>query len=214
MIDIKVKYLSSMTAFERVFSYPLRQIATHLLARISERGKRGIGAAGPMRPYGADSDPAASTRWWVRPEKAGAAPAENRITSGPFTGWAVFDNYHAAARAMKAGEPRDLEERGDFWRSVMIRVMSPARVKVAPYGAHRAEPGQQRISNTSVGYLASRGEPKPLLHPTVQEITEAARIVFAEIDGQAIEAARIAGLGTQVRRKAASLQRRASKLLG
>lgn len=214
MIEIKVTSVSSLTAFERAFALPLMKIGIHLARVIAERGKRGMGPDGPMRPLGADADPSSTARFWLEPARGGTrAPAENRVASGPFAGWAVWKNYAAYVAATAGRAPRDLEETGSFWRSIRVRVTSPSRVKVAPYGAHTG-PSGERISNSAVGFLASRGEQKPLLHPSRQEIAEAGRIVFAEVDGQAIEAARIAGIGHQMQRKAATVQRRASKLLG
>lgn len=213
MIAVNVKYTSSLLEFERRLALPLVKIASHLLRVMSRRVQGGQGATGPMRPLGADTDPGSIVRFWLPPGKAASAPDGNKIKSGPLAGWAVWRNYAAFLRETGRKAPRDLEETGAFWRSVAVRVTGPNRVKIAPYGRH-AGPSGERISNTAVGFLASRGEPKPLLHPTREEIVEAGRIVFAEVDGQAIEAARVAGLGYQVRQRANSTIRRASRLLG
>lgn len=215
MIEVKVKaFASSFTEFDKRMALPLLKIGKHLAAAMMARVKRGQGAEGPMRPLGADADPSSVTRFWLAPERGGSnAPDENRIKDGKLAGWAVWRNYWTYIQSQGLKAPRDVEETGDFWRSVAVRANGPNRVKIAPYGTHRG-PSGLAVKNTSIGYLASRGEPLPLLHPSRQEIVEAARIVFAEVDGQAIEAAAIAGVGFDARRQLASVQRRASKLLG
>lgn len=217
MIEAQVKYLSSLTEFERRFSLPLQVIARTLLSAMSARGRRGIGAAGPMAPLGAYSTahPKPGHSFWVHPSQPQPRGEgyQRTIEGGEWAGWALYDSYRAYAALHGRGAPRDIEETGKFWRSLAVRVLSGSKVKIAAYGAH-ATPGGQRIANSAVGYLASRREPLPLLHPTREEVAEAGRIAFAEVSGDAIEAAAIAGIGGSLSRKAASVQRRASKLLG
>ena len=217
MIQAEVKYTSSLKDFERRFALPLVELGRYLLDAIRTRGRRGQGAAGPMAPLGAYSTahPKPGNAFWVHPSRPHPKGAGylTTITGGEWAGWSLYESYKAYAALYGRGAPRDLEETGRFWSSLAVRVMSGSKVKVAAYGSH-ASLGGQRLPNSAVGFLASRREPLPLLHPTPAEIAEAGRRVFATVDGQAIEAAAIAGLGGNLSRKAASVQRRASKLLG
>lgn len=213
-MEIQVKkFASSFTEFDKRMALPLVKIAQHLATAMVARIRRGQGAEQPLRPLGADAGPGSpSTLFWVRPGKPQPDGWVVKLTSGNFLGWAGYVSYLDYCK-LRGGGPRDLDETGRFLASIAVRANGPNRVKVAPYGGHSG-PSGEKISNTAVGYLASRGEPLPLLHPSRQEIVEAARLVFAEVDGQAIEAAAIAGIGFDARRKLASVQRRASKLLG
>lgn len=212
MIDARVKFVSSLDEFERRMSMPLVKLGLHLTLAMVARIRRGQGADQPLRPLGADSvDKPGTGLFWVAPNRPQPSGYVVKPTSGEWAGWAAYPSYREYARLRSEG-PRDLDETGEFLRSIRTRALGPHRVKVAPYGTH-AGPSGQRISNTSLGYLGSRGEPKPLLHPSREEILQAARIVFAEVEGQAIEAARIAGVGFDAKRRAASVQRRASRLL-
>lgn len=211
----QVVFVSSLDEFERRFSIPLltmgQSMARSMVARIS----RGQGAQQPMAPMGAyaeDRDDR-SRRFWAKP---GRPQPEGdgflaRHETGPRAGWALYRSYRAWADLVGHGAPRDLEETGAFLRSIRVRALSPARVKVAPYGTH-AGPSGERISNTSLGFLGSRREPLPLLHPSPQEIQAAAAELFRHVDGTAIEAAAIAGEIAPVRRAATSVQRRVSEL--
>lgn len=216
MIEAQVKYTSSLKEFERRFALPLVELGRYLLDAIRTRARRGQGAAGPMAPLGAYAGPPKEgASFWAapgRPHPKGDGYLTT-IARGEWAGWSLYRSYRHYAALYGHGAPRDIEETGRFWSSLAVRVMSGAKVKVAAYGSHVGPTGA-RLSNGAVGYLASRREPLPLLHPTRAEVAEAGRIVFAKVDGQAIEAAAIAGLGGNLSRKAASVQRRASKLLG
>ena len=209
----EAKYKSTLLDFERRFALPLVEIAQHLLTVMRERDKRGIGAAGPMAPLGAYNTSA--HRFWAHPKRSHpTGPGFVGIVEhGALKGWAIYSDYRAYAQLLGHGAPRDLEATGKFWASLAVRVLSGSRVKVAPYGSH-VGPDGQRLPNTTLGYLASRREPLPLLYPTADEVRQAARIVFDKVSGDAIEASAIAGLGGTLSRQAASVQRRASKLLG
>lgn len=210
-----VKFVSSLDHFERVFSYPLVKLAQLLLDRMQARIARGQGAQQPMRPLGADAEDVDNReRRFFAPPSRPQPEGDGFLTrhkTGPKAGWALYRSYKAYALLVGHGAPRDIEETGAFRRAVAIRVMSAARVKIAPYGSH-VGPSGEKISNTAVGYLASRREPLPLLHPSAQEVREAATLLFQDIDGQAIEAAATVGLVAPVRRAATSAQKRVAKL--
>lgn len=209
-----VKFVSSLDEFARRFSLPLMFMGELLRERMVARIRQGQGARQALAPLGAyatDHDTRES-RFWVRP---GRPQPEGdgfirRITEGKFAGWAIYRSYKAHADLVGGGAPRDLDETGVFLRSIRTRVLSPSRVKVAPYGSHG---GPEKTSNTAVGYLASRREPLPLLHPSAQEIRAAAEAMFAHVDGQAIEAAAIAGVGTQAQSQARSAMKRVGRVL-
>lgn len=211
----QVVFVSSLDEFERRFSIPLftlgQSIARSMIARISA----GQGAQHPMAPLGAYAkdrdDP--ERRFWVapsRPQPRGDGFV-SRVESGKWAGWTLYRSYRAYADLVGHGAPRDLTETGAFLRSIKVRVLSSARVKVAPYGSHSG-PSGERLSNTALGYLASRREPLPLLHPSPAEIKAAADELFRHVDGTAIEAAAVAGVIAPVRRAAAAAQRRVSQL--
>lgn len=218
MIGAETRILSSLNEFERKFALPVQRIAEVLAVKMVARIRLGVGAQGPLSPLGAFSvdsgSPTGRQRFWVRPGRPQPTGDGWLAThkTGAKAGWALYRNYAAYARLVGHGAPRDLSETGAFLDSIGPRVLSPSHAKVAPYGTHRG-PSGLAISNTSLGYADSKREPLPLLYPTAEEIREAAAITFEEVDGQALEAAATAGIGTQARQQVASFNRRASKLL-
>jgi hypothetical protein len=215
MIAVKTKFVSSLTEMERRFSVPLQFIGDYLATTIIARISRGEGAKGPFTAYGAHSDVHSQQQFWVPPEYTQPEGYVFRVEKGKYAGWAVYRNYAVYAAIVYAGAPRKLHKSGSFLRSIAMRVINPAKVKIAPYGIHppsRSDP--KRRPNTNIGYLASRFELMPLFAPTDVEIRAVGAILRDEVVGQAIEAAITANVGTQARRRASSASRRASKLLG
>lgn len=217
-IDVRVKYVNSLSEFERRFAAPVEAIGRYLLGAIVGRLRAGIAPSGQWSPLGAFSvDKPGEGLFWVapgRPQPQGPGLIV-RPSSGRWHGWAAYSSYRAYAELAGKGQPRDFEETSAFLSSLVVRVLSPTKVKVAPYGAHpKRSPGQQAISNTALGYLASRRERYPLLHPSPSELERVAQALRADVMRQAIEAARASGLAVDVRRAAAGLTRRAARVLG
>lgn len=216
MITVETKIVSSLNEFERRFALPVQRTAETIAPMMVERIRRGQGAFVPMAPLGAYSrdDMSDRSRFWVapgRPQPKGDGWLAT-LSSGSKAGWAIYRSYRSYAALVGHGAPRDLDETGAFLASIAVRVQSPSRTKIAPYGSHRG-PSGKAISNTSLGYQASKREPQPLLYPSPDEVRAAAAIVFAEVEAQAVEAAAIAGVGTSARRRVEGFQRRAAKML-
>lgn len=215
LIAVKTKFVSSLTELEKKYSVPLQVIGNYLAPAIIQRISTGEGATGPFTAYGAHSDPNAVSQFWVPPGYKQPVGFLFMVPSGEWAGWAAYKNYRTYADLAFAGAPRSLYRTGQFLKSIALRVINPARVKMAPYGIHapsRSDP--KRRPNTNIGYLASRFEVKPLFTPSAAELRVVGEILRDEVMAQAINAAIVTNVGTQARRRAASAQRRASKLLG
>ena len=214
--EVRTKFVSSLTEFERRFSIPVQTIGQYLARAIVTRIALGIAPQGRWSPLGAFSpDKPGQGLFWVAPgrEHPKGPGFLFEAQHGQWQGWAAYQSYGALAKLL-GDKPRDLNRTGAFLASIAVRVLSPTKAKIAPYGSHPKSPGGQAISNTALGYLDSRRERYPLLHPSPDEIAEVGRMVNEAAMKTAIEAAQIAGVGTQARRTAASFTRRASKLLG
>lgn len=214
---VRTKFVSSLNEFERRFAIPVQTIGQYLARAIVTRIRLGIAPQGRWSPLGAFStDKPGAGLFWLPPGRAHPQGPGFlfEVTSGQWEGWAAYRSYRDLAALIGHGAPRDLDRTGAFLASIMVRVLSPTKAKIAPYGSHPTSEGNARLSNTALGYLDSRRERYPLLHPSPDEVAEVARMVNEAAMRTAIEAAQIAGVGTQARRTAASFTRRASKLLG
>lgn len=215
-MEVRTRFVSSLTEFERRFALPVQRLGEELAPRMVQRIRVGMGAFAPLAPLGAYSPDRVDDRkrFWVPPGRP-APQGEGWLathTTGPKAGWSLYKSYRAYAELVGHGAPRDLDETGAFLASIGPRVLSPSHVKIAPYGTHRA-PNGRAISNTSLGYQDSKREAVPLLYPSAEEVRLAAEVTFSEVEAQAVEAAAIAGVGTSARKQAASFNRRAAAML-
>lgn len=208
MIKATVKYNSKLTEIERGFSIPLLDVAQQLVPGMLARIERGVASTGYFAPLGAYSaDKPGSGLFWVHASYPQPAGYVVKPTSGDYEGWAGYKSYKAYVQALGGG-PRTFSLTGMLLRALAIRVLGPARVKVAFYGAHKAaqRPGgaAERTSNTNVAYLASRREPVPMLTPSREEIAAVAKQFQNEVSAQLLslsaDAQDIRNLGQRVTR--------------
>lgn len=208
-----VRFVSSLSEFERRFSIPMQVIGRYLLGAIKVRWDSGEAPLGRFSAMGAHSkERPGDGLFWVppsQPQPTGTGYVQTAQT-GPRTGWAGYVSYPAYCRLAYGGRPRDFEATGAFRHSVVLRILSPVKAKIAPYGSHASADGERR-SNTSVGFLASRFERLPLLHPTAAEVRTVGDILQDEVVGQALEAARVVNIGTDTSRKVRSFEKKAAK---
>ncbi len=220
MIKATVTYNSKLSEIERRFAIPLVEIAQRLVPGMIARIRRGQASAGMFSALGAFTNPTPDHGlFWVRPGKPQPdAKFVRRPTQGRYVGWAGYLSYAEYCRAL-GNPPRDFDDTGALLDSFRIRVNGPGRVKVAPYGKHRAgdsnrASGNKAIANTTVAYLASRNEPVPMLTPSRDEIAQVAKLfqseVGAQVIGEAADAQEIRGLGQKLARSQKRLSAQAS----
>ena len=209
----EVKFVSSLTELERRFSIPLQVIGRYIIDALKARWDRGEAPVGQFSAMGAHSKARPDDGlFWVPPGRPHPRGAGYVVTStaGQFAGWSGYLSYADYCRLAYGGAGRDFREGGTFRQSVALRILSPVKAKIAPYGSH-SSPAGERMSNTAVGYLASRFERLPLMHPSEGEMRVVGDIMHDEVVEQAMQAARIVNIGTDMNRKVRSLQKRAAK---
>lgn len=214
-IKLEVKKSKILTDRQKALALPMVEVTRMLGEIVLSRIQSGRGPEGPWKTYGSGAEPRDEQFFWVAPgrDQPGDAAAGNglkfRLKTGKWAGWAAYESVRAYYRLRGLlGRPHDFSESGRLIRQAAIRIMTPRHIRLAFYGSHG------KTSAKNVAWLASRKEDAPLLMPSKPEVAEIQHFIAENVNAQILEGARLGEAAQRLQSKSASLNRRASKLLG
>lgn len=209
LLDVQVKHHSAMSEFQRRMGAPLVEIASIVLQRVHARSVAGQGPSGPLTPLGASSR-ANGVRFWAHPNGPQPAGYLYRVETGKWAGYAVYADYRTFATLHH--KSRTLRETGDGWNAAAVKLQSPTRATAAFYGSHKS--GDGVAPTGAIMHAAVKHEAVPLFRLNAEDRRVIREIVTNRLTRDLVESSLAAGKAFGVERKAASLGRRFSKLLG
>jgi hypothetical protein len=213
--SVTVKSFDKLSEARQALGIPLIRIGEMLLQHIRVRVQGGKAPQGMWRPLGSDTkgrgaDPTA--RWWVPPEAPHPAGWMTQVTDGEYAGWAVYESYRRYLDSLPEVRSRRWEKSGKFWRSTAVKYISAKRVKVSAFGTRKSPSGT--AANAQVGYLAGRNERFGVFEPSQAEREMATQMAADILTNQMRRAIGQTADAQAFEKRARSMERRASKLLG
>lgn len=213
-VSIQIKKTKLLTEGQRRLALPVTDIARFLGTTIIARVRTGRGPRGPWKVY-AMSEPAATDgkrrMFWVQP---GRPQPEGdgflfKPPTGDKVGWAAYKSARAyyTLRGL-LGQPHRFVETDRLLKQAAVRIMNPRHARIAFYGSHG------KLSAKQIAAIVSAPESDSILMPSAQEVAQVTRLARRRLNEAAIEAARAGATAQAIGSRAASLNRRLSKLLG